>query len=198
VHFYNFATMLIIYLSPMAQGQWDYVISSDGVNVNHVSQAPAHRLPAGHGEVVAVLPWQMLSWHSVQFPPGTGSRKTAVLHSLLEDSLLQDPSDCLLVTAPGSAAVLRQGGSTLVTTVIDPVQQMRREVQTLRQQAGQLDNSDLESMLLALATHWPEGATPEILDYQRGELRLGGLSDASQKQLAAHNWSADNYQWQMV
>jgi general secretion pathway protein L len=84
-----------------------------------------------------------------------------------------------------------------VTTVIDPVQQMRREVQTLRQQAGQLDNSDLESMLLALAAHWPEGATPETLDYQRGELRLGGLSDASQKQLAAHNWSADNYQWQM-
>ena len=114
MYFYNFSTMLIIYLPPLAQGQWDYVISSDGVNVNHFSQASATRLPAGHGEVVAVLPWQMLSWHSVQFPPGTGSRKTAVLHSLLEESLLQDPQDNLLVTAPGSASVLRQGGSTLV------------------------------------------------------------------------------------
>ena len=381
--------MLIIYLSPMAQGQWDYVISSDGVSANQFSQAPANRLPAGHGEVVAVLPWQMLSWHRVQLPPGSGARKTAVLQSLLEDSLLQEPSDCLMVTAPGSASVLRQGGSTLVavcnkawlrqalaplqqagiqiqrllpeftpvpageaarlfllndngrpeavlcdaasvwllpspsvpalqaagalqvlaepaavshserwsaqpprilttaqrlllatqsgwdmaqdewaqnrrlrgwrrlqqlarslwfapswrsarrgllalgliqlmglnvwarqeesqwaqrqqaltqlfrqsfpavTTVIDPLQQMRREVQSLRQQAGQLDHSDLESMLLTLAAHWPEGATPEILDYQRGELRLGGLSDDSQQQLAAQSWSAHNYQWQM-
>ena len=381
--------MLIIYLSPVAQDQWDYVISSDGVNVNHFSQAPANRLPAGHGEVVAVLPWQMLSWHRVQLPPGTGSRKTAVLHSLLEDSLLQDPQDTLIVTAPGSASLLRQGGSTLaavcnkswlrqtlaplqqaglqihrllpeftpvpagdtarlfllnnngwpeavlcdaasvwllpsplvpalqaagelqvlaepaavshskrwsaqppgiqttaqrlllatqsgwdmaqdewaqnrrlrgwrrlqkaartlwfapswrsarrgllalvmvqllglnvwawqeesqwaqrqqtlvqqfrqsfpaVTMVIDPVLQMRREVQTLRQQAGQLDHSDLESMLQALAANWPEGATPEILDYQRGELRLSGLADTSHTQLVAQDWSAFNYQWQM-
>ena len=381
--------MLIIYLPPAAQGQWDYVISSDGVTVNHVSQAPANRLPAGHGEVVAVLPWQMLSWHKVQLPPGTGSRKTAVLHSLLEESLLQDPQDNLLVTAPGSASVLRQGGSTLVavcnkawlrqalaplqaaglqvqrllpeftpvaadqtarlfllnnngrtgavlcdaasvwllpspampvlhmagevqvlaepaavsdserwstqaprilttaqrlllatqsgwdlaqdewaqnrrlrgwrrlqqglrqlwfapswrsarrgllalvlvqlmglnvwawqeesqwaqrqqnlvqifrqtfpavTTVIDPVQQMRRELQRLRQQAGQLDNSDLESMLLALAEHWPAGAAAETVDYQRGELRLGGLSEASVQALAAVPWSTHHYQWQM-
>ena len=389
MYFYNSATMLIIYLPPVAQGQWDYVISSDGVNINHFSQASATRLPAGHGEVVAVLPWQMLSWHSVQFPPGTGSRKTAVLHSLLEESLLQDPQDNLLVTAPGSASVLRQGGSTLVavcnkqwlrqalaplqdaglqiqrllpeftpvpaggaaqlfllndngrtgavlcdaasvwllpspsvpalqavgelqvlaepsavshserwsaqpprilttaqrlllatqsgwdmaqdewaqnrslrgwrrleqasrklwfapswrsarrsllalllvqliglnvwawqeesqwaqrqqtmvqlfrqsfpavTTVIDPVQQMRRELQTLRQQAGQLNDSDLESMLLALAAHWPEGAAPEIVDYQRGELRLGGLSEISAQQLAGVPWSTHNYQWQV-
>ena len=52
MYFYNFPTMLIIYLPPVAQGQWDYVISSDGVNVNHFSQASATRLPAGHGEVV--------------------------------------------------------------------------------------------------------------------------------------------------
>lgn len=84
-----------------------------------------------------------------------------------------------------------------VTTVIDPVQQMRRELQTLRQQAGQLDNSDLESMLLALAAHWPEGVAAEIVDYQRGELRLGGLSDISQQQLAGQPWSEQNYQWQM-
>ena len=84
-----------------------------------------------------------------------------------------------------------------VTTVIDPVQQMRRELQTLRQQAGQLDNSDLESMLLALAAHWPEGVAAEIVDYQRGELRLGGLSDISQQQLAGQRWSEQNYQWQM-
>ena len=84
-----------------------------------------------------------------------------------------------------------------VTTVIDPVQQMRRELQTLRQQAGQLNDSDLESMLLALAAHWPEGAAPEIVDYQRGELRLGGLSEISAQQLAGVPWSTHNYQWQV-
>ena len=41
MYFYNSATMLIIYLPPVAQGQWDYVISSDGVNVNHFPQASA-------------------------------------------------------------------------------------------------------------------------------------------------------------
>jgi len=81
--------------------------------------------------------------------------------------------------------------------VIDPVQQMRRELQTLRQQAGQLNDSDLESMLLALAAHWPEGASAEIVDYQRGELRLGGLSEISAQQLAGVPWSTHNYQWQV-
>jgi len=106
--------MLIIYLSPLAQGQLDYVISSDGMRVNQVSQAEAHRLPTGHGETVVLLPWQVLSWHTVTLPPGVGSRKTAVLHSLLEDELLQDPQDLLMVTAPGSAAALRHGGPVQV------------------------------------------------------------------------------------
>ena len=52
-------------------------------------------------------------------------------------------------------------------------------------------------MLLALAEHWPAGAAAETVDYQRGELRLGGLSDISQQQLAGQRWSEQNYQWQM-
>ena len=381
--------MLIIYLSPLAQGQLDYVISSDGMRVNQVSQADARRLPAGHGETLVLLPWQVLSWHSVQLPPAVGSRKTAVLHSLLEDELLQDPQDLLMVTAPGSATALRQGGwvqvavcdkrwlrqalaplqaagfqvqrilpecqpvasnepaklyllnelgeqrallcdahnvwllpsptasaltqaspvtvwadpamvnhsarwhaqaPELLTTaqrwlqaarsdwdmaqdewasnrrsrgwrllqqgwrslwsgpqwrscrrsllalalvqlvgmnvwawqtqanrarqqhsleqlfrqsfpqtgvVIDPGLQMQRELQQLRQQAGQLSPGDMEQMLNSLADAWPNTAMPERLDYQPGELRISGLPDDTVQQLGKHAWQAKGYDWQL-
>ena len=55
----------------------------------------------------------------------------------------------------------------------------------------------LEDAWSALAAHWPEGASAEIVDYQRGELRLGGLSEISAQQLAGVPWSTHNYQWQV-
>jgi general secretion pathway protein L len=381
--------MLIIYLSPLAQGQLDYVISSDGMRVNQVSSTEAHRLPAGHGETVVLLPWQVLSWHTVQLPPAVGSRKQAVLHSLLEDELLQDPQDALMVCAPGHAAALRQGGEVQVAVcdkrwlrqalaplqaagiavhrllpefqpvkpnaaaklyllnelganrallcdahsvwllpspeavalkqandiqvladplmtehstrwhaqtpqlqstaerwllathtdwdmaqdewasnrrargwrwlqqagrhfwsaphwrscrrsllalslvqlvglnvwawqtqlhrenqqrlltqlflesfphskvVIDPALQMQRELQQLRQQSGQLSAGDLEQMLSQLAATWPTQAVPDRIDYQKGELRISGLSEDSLQQLKQQAWKDKGFDWQM-
>lgn len=106
--------MLIVHLPPSQSTMLDFVLSTDGRSISGTGQASAHQLPAHTGEVVAVVPWQVLSWHTVQLPPGVGSRLQVVLQSLLEDELLQDPVDVHLVAAPHSAVVLRQGGALCV------------------------------------------------------------------------------------
>ena len=89
-----------------------FVHSLDGVSVSHSGQAVPSNLPSAGGEVVAVVPWQRLSWHCVTLPAQTGSRLTAVLHGLLEEQLLDDPAQLHLAVAPHTSA--RQGGPTLV------------------------------------------------------------------------------------
>ena len=106
--------MLIIYLSPLHSTTYDFVISVDGLSVASHGQASALQLPKGH-DVVAVVPCQVLSWHTVTLPPGVGQRRQAVLESLLEEQLLQDPRDMHLVLSPTSGKALRQGGSALVS-----------------------------------------------------------------------------------
>jgi general secretion pathway protein L len=66
------------------------------------------------GEVVAVVPWQVLAWHKVTLPQGVGGRLNAVLSSLLEDNCLQDPSELHLVLSPSATSRLRQGGTAMV------------------------------------------------------------------------------------
>jgi general secretion pathway protein L len=106
--------MLIIHLSPIASAAFDFVVSPDGLSVSGSGQASASQLPHSSGEVVAVVPWQVLSWHTVNLPPGVGQRSQAVLQSLLEEQLLQDPQDMHLVLAPLSGKALRQGGQVQV------------------------------------------------------------------------------------
>ena len=106
--------MLIVHLSPTPTTMLDFVLSTDGHSIAGTGQASATQLPDHSGEVVAVVPWQVLSWHRVQLPPSVGSRLQAVLQSLLEDELLQDPSDMHLVPAPASGLLLRQGGELTV------------------------------------------------------------------------------------
>ena len=89
-----------------------FVLSPDGLSVSHSGQAAPADLPAAGGEVVAVVPWQRLSWHPVTLPPQTGNRLTAVLHGLLEEQLLDDPAHLHLAVAPNTS--LRTGGPTLV------------------------------------------------------------------------------------
>lgn len=64
-----------------------------------------------------------------------------------------------------------------VSTVVDAPAQMRREVDRLRQQSGQLGPDDLETQLSALAQALPE-SMPRLqsLRFQNGQLELGGLS----------------------
>ena len=106
--------MLIIHLPPIASTAFDFVVSTDGLGLSGSGQASATQLPPSSGEVVAVVPWQVLSWHTVNLPPSVGQRSNTVLESLLEEQLLQDPQDMHLVLSPASGKALRQGGAVLV------------------------------------------------------------------------------------
>ena len=89
-----------------------FVLSVDGVSVSHSGQAVPTDLPRASGEVVVVVPWQRLSWHEVTLPPQTGNRLTTVLHGLLEEQLLDDPTQLHLAVAPHTST--RRGGPTRV------------------------------------------------------------------------------------
>ena len=106
--------MLIVYLSPQPTALFDYVDSVDGRNIARSGQALAKDLPRLGSEVVAIVPWQVLAWHSVSLPPKVGQRAQAVLGSLLEDSCLQDPGELHLVLSPLATSSLRQGGQAMV------------------------------------------------------------------------------------
>ena len=77
--------MLIIHLPPHPNTTFEFVVSADGLSVSGSGQASAPQLPHSSGEVVAVVPWQVLSWHTVNLPPSVGQRSNAVLESLLEE-----------------------------------------------------------------------------------------------------------------
>ncbi len=89
---------LIIYLpleAAVADTEFDYAITPDGVVISEQGRAQAHALPAVPGaERVAVAPARALSWHSATLPEGMNagsSRLRAVLDGLLEDQLLDEP-----------------------------------------------------------------------------------------------------------
>ncbi len=106
--------MLIVYLSPQATALFDYVDTVDGRHIARQGQALPKDLARWGSDVVAVLPWQVLAWHTVKLPPGVGGRLNTVLGSLLEDSCLQDTNELHLVLGPASANLLRQGGEAVV------------------------------------------------------------------------------------
>ena len=163
--------MLIVHLSPTPTTMLDFVLSTDGHSIAGTGQASATQLPDHSGEVVAVVPWQVLSWHRVQLPPSVGSRLQAVLQSLLEDELLQDPSDMHLVPAPASGLLLRQGGELTVAAcaktwlrqALAPLQaagvRVQRLVPELQPRAhAELqwlsDNGQLQALLSQAHTVW--------------------------------------------
>ena len=77
----------------------------DGSARVHPTTAPLALLPRPqrHGEVLAMVPAQALSWHRVRLPAGMarqGARLQAALQGLLEDALLQDLPQVHLALAP--------------------------------------------------------------------------------------------------
>lgn len=106
--------LLIVYLPtdmPLATSQVEYLVSPDGRTLGAHSSAALALLPAPAGvEVVAVLPAQAVSWHSVQLPRGllrqglgadrANPRLRAVLEGLLEDHLLDEPAQLHFALAP--------------------------------------------------------------------------------------------------
>ena len=103
---------LIICLPLAASGAttgYDYALSPDGRSLGVHSSAPLALLPtpARGGEVVAVVPVSMLSWHRVELPKGVGPgspRLRPILDGLLEDRLLDDAARLHLALAPGADA----------------------------------------------------------------------------------------------
>jgi len=63
-----------------------------------------------------------------------------------------------------------------IQVVIDAPLQMRREVQRLRQSAGQAGNDGLEPLLAAVGQSLPAGTALNQIDFQAGELRLKDLT----------------------
>jgi general secretion pathway protein L len=63
-----------------------------------------------------------------------------------------------------------------VQVVVDAPLQMAREVQILRQAAGQTSAEGLEPLLAALGQALPTGQAVQALDFQTGQLRVKGLN----------------------
>ncbi|MBS0318200.1 MAG: general secretion pathway protein GspL [Proteobacteria bacterium] len=103
---------LIVHLPPEPIGsatQFGYVLASDRHAQSGASRtAPAALLPqAAGGDVVAVVPPAMLSWHRVTLPPGgraASNRLRAVLEGLLEERVLDDPGALHFALAPQARA----------------------------------------------------------------------------------------------
>ena len=103
---------LIICLPLAAPGvttSYDYAITPDGRTLADHASVPMALLPAPAkgGDVVAVVPASLLSWHAVDLPKGVGAgspRLRVVLENLLEDRLLDDPVHLHLALAPGASA----------------------------------------------------------------------------------------------
>ena len=100
-----------------ANAQYDYVLSADGNTETRHASAPLALLPQvtdRQTEVVVLLPMQALSWHQVSLPKGSlarglsaergASRLRAILEGLLEDRLLDEPSQLHLALQPQPVA----------------------------------------------------------------------------------------------
>lgn len=100
---------LIVYLPPgpvSAAAEFDYVLTHNGQTVATQGRCRAALLPnVKTGDIVAVVPVQALSWHSVTLPKGSLNargtpRLRAVLDGLLEERLLDEPQALHFALAP--------------------------------------------------------------------------------------------------
>ena len=84
-----------------------------------------------------------------------------------------------------------------VRAVLDAPLQMARENELLRASAGRPGDTDLEPLLQAAASVWPDGRPPQLLRYENGRLSLGapGVGAAELAQMRATlepaGWSVD-------
>ncbi len=93
--------------------QFEYILSTDGNSVTTHACGQLNLLPTlpdKQADVVALVPAQALSWHLVHLPKGSllrnwmtdrgASRLRAILEGLLEEQLLDDPSELHLAIQP--------------------------------------------------------------------------------------------------
>lgn len=93
--------------------QYAYALSLDGQTLARHAAAPLAELPpvGRTGEVIAVVPFQALSWHRITLPAGiaVGTRNAtgrlrAVIEGLLEEHLLDEPEQLHFALQPGARA----------------------------------------------------------------------------------------------
>ena len=159
---------LAIYLPQGAAGDtmmYDYALIADGHNLIEHAFVSAALLPATAraGEVIAVVPVELLSWHRVELPKGVGTgsaRLRPVLDGLLEDRLLDETTQLHLALGP----VTGSGGGPIWVAACD--------------------KSWLHGHLQALETaqRRVSRVVPEFAP-QAGVLRMHVISDAGQPQL---------------
>ena len=159
---------LAIYLPNGAAGvtlMYDYALIADGHNLIDHASVSAALLPATAraGEVIAVIPVELLSWHRVELPKGVGTgsaRLRPVLDGLLEDRLLDETTQLHLALGP----VTGSGGGPIWVAACD--------------------KSWLHGHLQALETaqRRVSRVVPEFAP-QAGVLRMHVISDAGQPQL---------------
>ncbi len=103
---------LVVYLPSAAAGitlAYDYALTTGGHGLHEHACVPPALLPATArgGEVVAVVPVSLLSWHSVQLPKGISAgsaRLQPVLEGLLEEHLLDEATHLHLAMGPVASA----------------------------------------------------------------------------------------------
>lgn len=84
---------------PTAATEFEYVVSAQGEAVQAHGTAALALLPRSD-TLVLVVPAVALSWHSVRLPPVSGARVRAALDGLLEEQLLDEPTQLGLALAP--------------------------------------------------------------------------------------------------
>lgn len=114
---------LILHLSEALPGphtEYRYTLSADGHSATRHASARATLLPEpgrATGDIVAVVPARALSWQRVTLPQGVGPqspRLRAVLEGLLEERLLDEPSQLHFALQPGARA-----GSSVWVAICD-------------------------------------------------------------------------------
>ena len=159
---------LAVYLPTGAAGvtlAYDYALSAGNyTHEDHACVPPALLPPTARGgEVVAIVPVTLLSWHSVQLPKGisaSSAKLQPVLEGLLEDHLLDDAANLHFALGPLAGA-----GGGLVWVAVCEKSWLRGHLETL------------ETAERRVSRVVPEFA-PET-----GVLRLNVISDAGQPQL---------------
>jgi len=113
--------MLIIALPQKAQTNgpniYNYWLSPNGLSISLSGQASAQLLPKNAGEVVAVIPWQLVSWHSVKIPAASqlnAEKVTALLNGMLEDELLDDVTSVHFILPNGLRELIQSGREVVV------------------------------------------------------------------------------------
>ncbi len=181
---------------------FDYVITPDGSSVAVASSAPLALLPrpgqvASGGtvhEVVALVPAHCLSWHQVQLPKGTLTRRflqdgsaprlRTVLEGLLEDRLLDDPAQLHFALAPQP-----DPDSPLWVAVCDRAW-LRAALQAL-EQSGLAPSRVVPELAPGAQTDTlfvtGEASAPQVMSSARGAVTVWPLSAAT---VALLNWPA--------